>query len=556
MSIVKKIFNTKFLLVAIVLFAAFLRLYKLSVAPPSLFGDELDLGYQAYSVLKTGKDYRGNFLPINFHSLAEWRAPLYLYSAVPTVALFGITSWGVRLPAAIFGILDVFMIFLLFKEILSYKQIPTNKHWRSLLAAFLMAISPWSLQYSRAGFEVTEMLFFLMLGLWLFFKSLKNGKWLWLSIAFLVLTPWIYSTAKLFTLLLLVFLFVVFRREISAMAKPNLIKTVIAGLVVGLPLAYGIFFSGGAQRFNYISVFADPTTESNIGFAREMAGRMRGEMGAGLSPSLTDKLFYNKFYIAFKNSANESMHFFDFETLFFQEVHPLLQKAFVTFFWPEILIFALSLWLIVNRKIRLSNNFYAILFLAFVYFITTNYSSDRRLIFAVFPISMLMSAGVEKALSEKKGLLKPAAIILIFLTIYGWATNYFDRYVRADYWLDNRPLAYNFFFSYIKSHAQNYDQIVVSDTLYAAPTYCAFYITACDRIKVQNFDTFDSKPQPNTLYVGFTGNFLGPNRENADINQIISTANSEGLEVYDSKSILNNIASGYGQELVIAGPRK
>lgn len=295
MSIVKKIFNTKFLLVAIVLFAAFLRLYKLSVAPPSLFGDELDLGYQAYSVLKTGKDYRGNFLPINFHSLAEWRAPLYLYSAVPTVALFGITSWGVRLPAAIFGILDVFMIFLLFKEILSYKQIPTNKHWRSLLAAFLMAISPWSLQYSRAGFEVTEMLFFLMLGLWLFFKSLKNGKWLWLSIAFLVLTPWIYSTAKLFTLLLLVFLFVVFRREISAMAKPNLIKTVIAGLVVGLPLAYGIFFSGGAQRFNYISVFADPTTESNIGFAREMAGRMRGEMGAGLSPSLTDKLFYNKF---------------------------------------------------------------------------------------------------------------------------------------------------------------------------------------------------------------------------------------------------------------------
>ena len=273
-------------------------------------------------------------------------------------------------------------------------------------------------------------------------------------------------------------------------------------------------------------------------------------------PLIIKRIVYNKFYIAFKNSANESMHFFDFETLFFQEVHPLLQKAFVTFFWPEILIFALSLWLIVNRKIRLSNNFYAILFLAFVYFITTNYSSDRRLIFAVFPISMLMSAGVEKALSEKKGLLKPAAIILIFLTIYGWATNYFDRYVRADYWLDNRPLAYNFFFSYIKSHAQNYDQIVVSDTLYAAPTYCAFYITACDRIKVQNFDTFDSKPQPNTLYVGFTGNFLGPNRENADINQIISTANSEGLEVYDSKSILNNIASGYGQELVIAGPRK
>src|SRR3989344_5707483 len=97
-TVKRKVFLT------IILFAAaFLRLWKLEEVPVSLFGDELDVGYQAYSILQTGRDYQGNFMPLHFHSLAEWRTPLYIYSAVPTVALFGITPYGVRLPAAFFG---------------------------------------------------------------------------------------------------------------------------------------------------------------------------------------------------------------------------------------------------------------------------------------------------------------------------------------------------------------------------------------------------------------------------------------------------------------------
>lgn len=291
----KKFIKPVYVLIVILIFASFLRFYKLTNDPPSLFGDELDLGYQAYSILKTGRDYQGNFMPINFHSIAEWRTPLYLYSAVPTVALFGITPLGVRLPAAIFGILDVLAIYLLTKEFLSFGQPQTNKHWRSVIAALLMAISPWSLQYSRAGFEVTEMLFFLMFGIALFFKSLSKPKFLWLSVASLVITPWIYSTAKLFTPMLFVVLFIIFKKEIFLIKSKYIVSGAVSGLILGLPLIYGIFFGGGSQRFNYISVFADPTTEANIGFARETEGRIRGETGAGLSPKLTDKIIYNKF---------------------------------------------------------------------------------------------------------------------------------------------------------------------------------------------------------------------------------------------------------------------
>src|SRR5260221_13721021 len=173
-----------------------------------MFGDELDVGYQAYSILQTGKDYYGNFMPLQFHSLAEYRTPLYLYSAVPTVALFGITPWGVRLPAALFGIFGVFGMYLLTKEITNYKLQITNGGKRqiadlvrndvvALVAAFVLAISPWHIQYSRAGFEVTQLLAFLLFGLYFFFRSFRQPKYLWVSALLLVSTPWIYSTAKL-----------------------------------------------------------------------------------------------------------------------------------------------------------------------------------------------------------------------------------------------------------------------------------------------------------------------------------------------------------------------
>ncbi len=123
------------LIILILLLSLILRVWKLDSVPVSLFGDELDVGYHAYSILKTGRDYSGNFMPLHFKSLAEWRTPLYLYSSVPTVAIFGISPWGVRLPAAIFGILGVFAIYLLTKQI-------TNNKIIALLSALFLAISP------------------------------------------------------------------------------------------------------------------------------------------------------------------------------------------------------------------------------------------------------------------------------------------------------------------------------------------------------------------------------------------------------------------------------
>ena len=289
--------KNKKILIVILLFAAFLRFWKINEVPVSLFGDELDVGYQAYSILKTGKDYSGNFWPLHFHSLAEWRTPLYLYSSVPTVAIFGISPLGVRLPAMIFGVLGVWAMYLAVKEILSYGVEYQKNHPRALLAAFLLTISPWHIQYSRAAFEVTMLLAFLLFGLYFFFKSLRkdSGKYLWIAIAFFVLTPWIYSTAKLFMPLFMLVLLVLFRKEIIRIPKKDLLKTCLVGLILGIPIAYSTIFGGGAQRFNYLSVFTDPTMEGDVGFARLNDAKMVQKYGGGIIEKAMARAVHNKY---------------------------------------------------------------------------------------------------------------------------------------------------------------------------------------------------------------------------------------------------------------------
>lgn len=277
------------ILIVIISFAAFLRLWKLDQVPVSMFGDELDVGYHAYSLATTGRDYSGNFFPLHLRSLAEWRTPLYIFSSIPTVLAFGISPLGVRLPAAIFGILGVWATYLFASKVSENKKI-------GLLSAFVLAISPWHIQYSRAAFEVTQMVFFMVIGLYLFIRSMESkGRFLWVSILCLLLMPWIYSTAKLFVPLLLIFLGALYRKELIKLPRSNLVYTVVVGLVLGLPLIYNVITGEGSQRFSYIGVFDQQAAETKIGETRMMLSRMRGETTEGLNPTLTDRFFHNKF---------------------------------------------------------------------------------------------------------------------------------------------------------------------------------------------------------------------------------------------------------------------
>ena len=142
--------RAKVLLFSILVLAAVLRLYRLGQIPNGLEWDEVALGYDAYSILHTARDQFGTFLPNHFRSLDDWKPPLYVYSAVPAVALFGLTEFATRLPAAVYGIAAVLLTYFLVKELFGSSSRSTRI---ALLSSFFLAISPWHLQFSRAAFE-------------------------------------------------------------------------------------------------------------------------------------------------------------------------------------------------------------------------------------------------------------------------------------------------------------------------------------------------------------------------------------------------------------------
>lgn len=181
---------TLFLLALIIIGAGFLRLYKLDQVPPSLSWDEAAVGYNAYSIANWGKDEWGNSFPLVFKSFEDDKHPVHIYITSFWVRLFGLSDYVTRFPAALFGILNVLMVFLL-----------ARTFWKSdaagLMAAFLLAISPYSIQFSRFNHELNFTVFFFMLGVLLFFKGLeKKNKLLVLSSLAFGISLLSYHSAK------------------------------------------------------------------------------------------------------------------------------------------------------------------------------------------------------------------------------------------------------------------------------------------------------------------------------------------------------------------------
>ena len=157
----------KLLFFSIIFIASILRLWQLGVVPPSPDWDEAALGYNAYSVLKTGRDEYGTWFPLSLRSYDDYKPPLYMYLTVPSVALFGLETWAVRLPSAIAGILAVIGTYYFVKELFRKDAI-------AYVCALLLAISPWHIQFSRIAFESNAGLSLNILWVLFFIKGLKR----------------------------------------------------------------------------------------------------------------------------------------------------------------------------------------------------------------------------------------------------------------------------------------------------------------------------------------------------------------------------------------------
>ncbi|MCJ7829621.1 phospholipid carrier-dependent glycosyltransferase, partial [Patescibacteria group bacterium] len=259
-------------LILILILAAFLRFYRLSSSPPSLQWDETAIGYNAYSVLKTGRDEYGKFLPLIFKSFGDYKPGLYIYLTVPSVALFGLNELAVRLPSALVGVASVWLIYQL--AMLLFKKRPL-----ALFVSLALSTSPWAIHFSRGAWEANLALFLVLLGIFSFLKACladplrrearsrraeaKKFKWLYLPTASFALTLFAYQSSKLFLPLVILGLIICFYKKIKSLPRKHLLISLALFLIIAAPIYLSII-SGGGGRLKVMSLFSYPRPENEI----------------------------------------------------------------------------------------------------------------------------------------------------------------------------------------------------------------------------------------------------------------------------------------------------
>ncbi len=280
-----------FFLIIILIIGLFLRIHKLSTLPPGLTWDEAGLGYNAYSILKTAHDEHGALLPLTFKSFGDYKPGLYVYFAVPSIAVFGLNEFATRLPSVIAGVLAIYGIYLLTRQLF-------NKNI-AIFSALFLAISPWHIHFSRGAWEVNVFTTILLFAVYFFLKSLSNPKyflhWITLSVA----TFLTYQGAKMLTPLIFLSLFIIYffdiKKTLSRWFVPISHRIIFIFLGLFLTLLFVQNLTGPAgNRLTRLSVF---------GYRPDISG---------------NKIFDNQFNLTSKMIISRYLYHFSPEVLFYQ----------------------------------------------------------------------------------------------------------------------------------------------------------------------------------------------------------------------------------------------
>lgn len=224
--------KTKFIFLSLIILGAFLRLFNNVNNPPGLNIDEVAIGYNAYSILKTGNDEYGFRFPLSFKSVGDYKPPVLIYLTVPSVAIFGLNEFAVRFPTALFSLLTIPLLYWLIYKLTKDKLI-------SLLGMGFLTISPWHIYYSRYAVEATVALFFLLLG----FTCLpKRPIWAGISLS---LSMYAYHTERVFVpaFLIACFAFII-RKKLGK----KIVIFAVSLLLMSAPLVVSTLFGPDKVR--------------------------------------------------------------------------------------------------------------------------------------------------------------------------------------------------------------------------------------------------------------------------------------------------------------------
>jgi len=402
----------------ILVLSLFFRFYKLGTLPKAFFGDEAALGYNAWSILETGKDEYGKLFPITFRSFDDYKPGVYVYLTVPFVALFGLNQATSRAAAALAGsLLPVVLYLFLLKiskkqgESRSERGCPGAKSF-SFFAALTLALSPWHIEISRTAIEAGVAVFLTMLAL--YFLLFKKKKFNFLSIILTLTVLFTYHTARIIAPLMLLSFIVL---KLVKVKKTNLIVFILIAV-------FGLFLAATAsqERFSQISVFSDQGSK----LLREESIR---EDGGPVNVSLFEtRVMHNKVWsivISFANSylTNTSLRY-----LFLGGAQPPRVTIPET---GQFLLFSLPFFLFgLVVSFKRFNNFDK--WLLFVLLLaplpasltTAEIPHTYRTLFLLVPISVYIGLGIDQFLTYFKESQKKIYLPVLLILVLALAVNF------------------------------------------------------------------------------------------------------------------------------------
>lgn len=192
-------------LLLVFLLIGFALLYTLSLdkVPVHLNQDELGFTLNAYSIVKTGFDENGIFLPLYFwHLGVMYSTPIIVYLTAIFLSFMPLNEITIRLPSVFVGLLNLILVYILARKIFNKKM--------SLAAVFLLATTPIHFIQSRILLDNLYAIPFIIgwMILILMFNERKNSLFLFLATFVLGLGVHSYHATKIMMPLYLLFTFI------------------------------------------------------------------------------------------------------------------------------------------------------------------------------------------------------------------------------------------------------------------------------------------------------------------------------------------------------------
>jgi 4-amino-4-deoxy-L-arabinose transferase-like glycosyltransferase len=467
-------------LVLVLALGLLLRVVGLTSYPVGFTADEASFGYDAYSLIATGKDQWGASWPLAFRSFGDFKLPVYTYLTIPSVAIFGLNEFATRLPNAILGALAILAVYLMVKELFNNERL-------GLVSAGLLAISPWHITLSRGAFEANLTVFFMAFGVWAFLKGLKDKRFMTLSALSFGINLFTYHSARLITPIIGIVLVLMYQEELNLKKIENLGNVIkkylipFSIIVIFLAVAFWTLFIGGGARAGDVTIF-NPTDKWVALSERRYEAMLEG------MPSSVARIFSNKVVYVLDQFTSRYLGYLSPQFLFTEGVsgwdYGMIPGRGVLYIF-EIPFILMSLWYIARNGFKKSKGLTFVLLWILLSPIAAaltkgpGYAGNRAAtmmpalqVFSAFGAVLLFDLITKKA-KIKPGYLATGFILVfgIFLTIFSEDYIYHASRAAAPAMLYGRREAV----LEVSAREENYNEIFLSRSLTEPQIFVAFY---------------------------------------------------------------------------------